>query len=279
MYRHLFGPVPSRRLGVSLGVDLVTAKTCNLDCVFCECGKTEKLTLTRGVFKDPAEVKKELKEALAAFRPNYVTFSGAGEPTLSLSLGGILRDLRQDDRVKTAVITNGLLFSDPAVREDLMAADLILTKINSVRKETFDRICRGAETDLTAFTDNLRAFCGAFPGEIYLETFIIEGLNDGDEEIADLTAFVKTLRITKWQLNTLARAGAEDWVAPASPGVMKRIREKIISLGYAAEKIEIIGEVRELAEKIAPDAELVKNMRDKREYGEDEFKKIFKTSD
>jgi len=276
MFRHLFGPVPSRRLGVSLGVDLVKAKSCNLDCVFCECGKTDALCEKRERFKDPAEIKEELREVLGGMTPDYVTFSGAGEPTLSLDLGEIIRWVKGHYPVKVAVITNGLLFSDPEVRKELAAADLVLTKINSVHRDTFDKICRGKPFDLEAFMENMRNFCAKFPGKIHLETFIIEGLNDGTREILDLTAYVKTLRIEKWQLNTLARAGAEDWVTPASRQTMERLLKEIIGTGYPADRVEIIGEVREIEGKIEMNEELLKNMREKREYRKEEIEKIFK---
>ncbi|MDR3259441.1 MAG: radical SAM protein [Fusobacteriaceae bacterium] len=276
MYKHLFGPVPSRRLGASLGVDLVTPKSCNLNCIFCECGKTEKLSKERKIFKDINEIKIELTHALAEMSPDYVTFSGAGEPTLSLDLGNIIDFIKDNFKVKVAVITNGLLFNDENVRQELSRADLIATKINSTRKNIFDQICRAEDVEISDCMHGLKIFSEYYKGNVYLETFIIENINDEKEQIIELTDFVKTIKITKWQLNTLARKGAENWVMPANGETLQRIRTEIINCGYPPEKIEIIGEFSEKINKFEKNKDLVKNMLEKREYKKEDIKKIFK---
>jgi wyosine [tRNA(Phe)-imidazoG37] synthetase (radical SAM superfamily) len=247
-----------------------------LNCIVCECGKTEKLSIERKRLKDIDEIKLELTHALKDLLPDYVTFSGAGEPTLSLDLGNIINFIKDNFMVKVAVITNGLLFNDENVRQELSRADLIATKINSTRKNIFDQICRAEDIKITDCMKDLKIFSEYYKGDIYLETFIIENINDDKEQIIELTEFVKTIKITKWQLNTLARKGAESWVVPASNKTLQRIREEIINCGYPPQKIEIIGEFSEKINKFQKDKDLVKNMFEKREYKKEDIKKIFK---
>ena len=125
MFKHVFGPVPSRRLGVSLGVDLVTPKSCNMNCVFCECGATRELKLKRESFKDIDEVKNEILEAIKIVKPDYITFSGSGEPTLSKDLGKIIEWIKSNLEIKVCVITNSLLLEDNEV-------------VKRIRKSRFD---------------------------------------------------------------------------------------------------------------------------------------------
>lgn len=157
MFKHVFGPVPSRRLGISLGVDLVLPKSCNMNCIFCECGATKKLTLKRERFKDPEEVKEEIKEVLKKIKPDYITFSGSGEPTLSKDIGEIIDWIKEHTDVKVCVITNGLLLEDGKVIEDIKKADLIIPTLNSVDNLIFKKINRpSVESDISQVMGGLR---------------------------------------------------------------------------------------------------------------------------
>lgn len=275
MFKHVFGPVPSRRLGVSLGVDLVTPKSCNMNCVFCECGATRELKLKRESFKDIDEVKNEILEAIKIVKPDYITFSGSGEPTLSKDLGKIIEWIKSNLEIKVCVITNSLLLEDNEVVKELEKADLIMPTLNSVDNLIFKKINRpSAQIDVSQVMRGLENLSKKYKGKIYIESFIIEELNDSNEHTEKMVAFLKNINFTKLQLNTLDRAGTENWVQPASYETMQRIKNKYLELGIS--NVEIVKEMKELDKKIEVNEELLKNMKEKREYSEKDLKKIFK---
>lgn len=225
-YTHLFGPVSSRRLGRSLGIDLVPLKICTYDCVYCECGATTREAGQRQEFFPACEVERELSAFLASSPPlDFITFSGSGEPTLSRSLGRIIRFLK--DRFpayRVAVLTNGSLLSDPEVRGDLIPADVVLPTLSTVNTPTFRKIHRPM-TGITcqALVEGLIQFREEYRGEIWLEVFIIPGLNTTDEELAGLKQAIRRIRPDRVQLNTLDRPGTDAWVRPADPTELARI--------------------------------------------------------
>lgn len=275
MFKHVFGPVPSRRLGVSLGVDLVTPKSCNMNCVFCECGATRELKLKRESFKDIDEVKNEILEAIKIVKPDYITFSGSGEPTLSKDLGKIIEWIKSNLEIKVCVITNSLLLEDNEVVKELEKADLIMPTLNSVDNLIFKKINRpSAQIDVSQVMRGLENLSKKYKGKIYIESFIIEGLNDSNEHTEKMVVFLKNINFTKLQLNTLDRPGTENWVQPASYETMQRIKNKYLELGIS--NVEIVKEMKELDKKIEVNEELLKNMKEKREYSEKDLKKIFK---
>lgn len=216
-YRYLFGPVPSRRLGLSLGIDLFTEKTCTLDCVYCECGATRALTRARKEYVPTGEVIAELDHFLQS-RPalEHITFAGAGEPTLHRGLGRIIRHLKDHHPgYKVALLTNGTLLSDPRVRAEILPCDVIVPSFDAVSPPLFMKLNRpacgiGSDTLLAG----LRDLRGEYRGDLRLEIFLVPGLNDTDAEIAKLAAAVERIKPDRVQLNTLDRPGTEAWVAP-----------------------------------------------------------------
>ena len=229
MYKHVFGPVPSRRLGISLGVDLVKPKSCNMNCVFCECGATPKLADKRESFKDIKEVESEIKSVLKDVKPDYITFSGSGEPTLSKDLGEIINWIKDNTDANVCLITNSLLLNDDEVINEVLRADLIIPTLNSVDDEIFHKINRPSkDIHISMVMSGLQKLSAVYNGKIYLETFIIEGLNDGEEHIKKMAEFLKTIKFTKIQLNSLARKGAERWVKPASIKVLNSVKKIFI---------------------------------------------------
>lgn len=274
MFKHVFGPVPSRRLGVSLGVDLVTPKSCNMNCIFCECGATKQLTLKRERFKNPEEIKMEIAEVLKKIKPDYITFSGSGEPTLSKDIGDIIDWIKEHTDVKVCVITNSLLLDDSKVIEELKKADLIIPTLNSVDNMIFKKINRpSVESDVSQVMGGLRNLSEKYSGDIFVETFIIEGLNDSIEHTERMAKFLKNIKFTKLQLNSLDRPGTESWVKPASQETLKRVKKEYEHFGI--KNVEIINEMKEIDNKIEMDSELIKNMKEKRVYTEKEMKKIY----
>ena len=275
MYKHVFGPVPSRRLGISLGVDLVKPKSCNMNCVFCECGATPKLADKREHFKDIKEVESEIKSVLKDVKPDYITFSGSGEPTLSKDLGEIINWIKDNTDANVCLITNSLLLNDDEVINEVLRADLIIPTLNSVDDEIFHKINRPSkDIHISMVMSGLQKLSAVYNGKIYLETFIIEGLNDGEEHIKKMAEFLKTIKFTKIQLNSLARKGAERWVKPASIKVLNSVKKTFIENGI--NNVEIVKELSERKEKIEMEEDLIENMKSIREYSEEEMKKIFK---
>ena len=273
MYKYLFGPVPSRRLGRSLGIDIVNPKTCNMNCIFCECGITKELIKERKSYIDLEEMKKEFLHALDTVEFDCVTLSGSGEPTLNKDLGEIINWLKKVTDKKVVLITNSGLLMKKEVRSQLKNLDIILPTINSVCNSTFKKINRAYEDlSIDDIKNGLKSLGEEFNGEILLETFIIEGINDTKKELDGLANFLKSIRYTKIQLNTLDRIGAEEWVKPSSKERLEIIK-KYLELKNV-KNVEIIGKFK-TEDKIEKNENLLKNMKSKRKYSEEELKNIF----
>lgn len=227
-YRHLFGPVDSRRLGKSLGIDLLPFKTCSLDCVFCECGKTTCLTSKKQIYVSTDAVIRELKDFFST-KPelDFVTFSGAGEPTLAGNLGEIIGFIKANyPQYKVCVLTNGTLFFDPDVRRRVLSADVLVPSLHAVTPEAFIKITRPVkDLNVRHIISGLTALRKEFSGEIWLEVFIVPGINDSIEEISELKKVIGGIKPDKIQLNSLARAGTESWVKPATREELEKISE------------------------------------------------------
>lgn len=226
MYRHVFGPVPSRRLGMSLGVDLVPHKVCSLNCVYCECGATKKLTLDRKEYILYNKVIEELKDFFEKNPdPDYITFSGSGEPTLNSRLGDVLQFVKQiKPNIPVAVLTNGTLLWMPEVRKELLLADLVLPSFDAAVEIDFQKINAPAKNlDLSKYLQGMIDFRKEFKGEIWLEILIIPDYNDSDENIWQLKETILKINPDKIQLNTLDRPGTIGDLRAATIPELKNI--------------------------------------------------------
>jgi wyosine [tRNA(Phe)-imidazoG37] synthetase (radical SAM superfamily) len=226
MYKFLFGPVPSRRLGMSLGVDLVPHKVCSLDCVYCECGATTKLTLDRMEYIPYEKVIAELEHFFANHPdPDYVTFSGSGEPTLNSRIGDVLRFIKQvKPHIPVAVLTNGTLLTQKQVRNEIMNADLVLPSLDAATEKTFQKINRPARSlNIDEYIQGLVDFRSEFNGTIWLEVFIIPGFNDSQPELQALKKACIRIQPDKIQLNALDRPGTEENIPKATPELLRAI--------------------------------------------------------
>lgn len=226
MYKYLFGPVPSRRLGMSLGVDLVPAKVCSLDCVYCEVGKSTKLTLERREYIPYAGIVAELNDYFANNPdPDYFTFSGSGEPTLNSRIGDVISFIKQHKpHIPIAVLTNANLLYDAQVRSELMQADLILPSLDAATQATFNKINRPpAELSVAMHVQGLIDFSREFTGKIWLEVFILPGYNDSTAEILALKEVIEQVQPDSIQLNTLDRPGTISGLHGASRSELKRV--------------------------------------------------------
>ncbi len=238
MYKYLFGPVPSRRLGMSLGVDLVPRKVCSLDCVYCEVGKTTKLTLER---KEYILFNRVIKELSHYFEnnpdPDYITFSGSGEPTLNSRIGDVLKFIKQNKpTVPIAILTNGTLLSDPKVREEIKKADVVLPSLDAATTTIFNKINRPVpEIDIKKYIQGLIDFRKEFNGKIWLEIFILPEYNFEETELKKLEQKITKINPDSIQLNTLDRPGT---VANLHSATRKDL-EELVSL-WNFKNIEII---------------------------------------
>jgi wyosine [tRNA(Phe)-imidazoG37] synthetase (radical SAM superfamily) len=219
---HLFGPVPSRRLGRSLGVDLIPPKTCPYDCIYCEVGPTTRQTRRRFAYRTEAIIA-ELTEYLRdlAPAPDVITLAGSGEPTLNLGLGRIIKAIKAMTQIPVAVLTNGALLYLPEVRRELAAADLVLPSLDAAREETYLAINRPLpELTLDRLLDGLTAFRREYRGQMWLEVMLIKGINDTEEELVLLRQALAKIAPDKVQLNTVVRPGVEGSARPLEMGEM-----------------------------------------------------------
>ena len=243
MFKYIFGPVPSRRLGMSLGVDLIPLKTCSLDCVYCEIGKTTNLTVERRAYVDKDDV---IKELTAYFEknpdPDYITFAGSGEPTLNTNIKSIINFTKSlKDNISIAVLTNGTLFHDKNVRESLLRADLVLPSLDAVTRKTLKKINRPhKDIQVDNYIQGLINFRQEFRSRIYLEVFILPGYNDNEEELTEMRKVIRRICPDEIHLNTLDRPGVLPNLRRATSEELNRIRTFL-----ALSNVKIIASAKE----------------------------------
>lgn len=223
--RYVFGPVPSRRLGRSLGVDLLRRKTCTFDCVFCQLGRTTKQTVERREYVPAALVLEQLAEKLRSSPlPDYVTLSGSGEPTLSLDAGRVIREAKRLSPAPVAVLTNGSLLSDPEVRRELAAADLIKPSLSAGSEVAFARVNRPhASLGFEEHVEGLVRLREEYGGPLWLELFVVPGVNDSPEELDLFERHLRRIRPDRLHLNTAVRPPAEAETRAAGREELERL--------------------------------------------------------
>ncbi len=242
---HIFGPVASRRLGASLGVDVVPLKTCTYDCVYCQLGRTPEPTLERKEYVAPGPVLDELAEILAlGHEPDYVTFSGSGEPTLNSAIGEIIAAIKAMTRFRVAVLTNGSLLFEPEVSEALLRADVVVPSLDAATQDVLERINRPAPgLDLDRIIDGMVTFRERFDGGMWLEIMLVKGINDTPEELAALNDAVNRIRPDKVQLNTVVRPPSEEFALRLGEEEMERARS-----AFAVETEIVVAHARNVHE-------------------------------
>ena len=227
----VFGPVRSGRLGASLGLDLLGAKICSFDCLYCEAGATRALTARRKPYVPAAKLLGELAAWLFEPHPPFevVTLGGMGEPTLNTDMAAIITGVRELlPGVPVAVLTNSSLMADPAVRADLGLADMVLPSMDSLVPSEFLQINRPlAGTSLVDIRKGLLAFREQYAGKLFLEVLVLAGLNDTEENLARLKAFVRELAPDRVDVVTMTRPGAFPQALPAQPATLERFREAL----------------------------------------------------
>ena len=237
-YRYLFGPVPSRRFGRSLGVDLTPRKTCTLDCVFCQLGQTTCKTLSR---KEYVSVEAVLAELHAWSKENgkadYITLSGSGEPTLHSGFGEVLRFIRSHSSSPAVLLTNGTLLHLPEVQEAASYAHIVKVSLSAWDQASFGWMNRPhPELSFHQVVEGQKAFRARFKGQLWLEVFLVAGMNSLPPDVAKIAALAKEIRPDRIHLNTAVRPPSENFVVPVS-------RERLESLTpFFCPKAEVIAE-------------------------------------
>ena len=248
---HIFGPVRSRRLGFSLGVDLVPYKTCSLDCPYCQLGRTTVKTIERSPYGDADAIIAELRRALQGQEKiDYITMSGSGEPTLSSNLGDIIRRVKGITSIPVAVLTNGTLLHRESVREELRAADLVVPSLDAVSEEIF-RVVNQPHPGITVshMLTGLTQFRKDYDGQLWLEIMLLKGFNDSPEEIERIREAIAPIAFDRVQLNTPVRPAWDTGIQPLSPPELDRIRERM------GANCEVIAGARETQRGIESDIE------------------------
>ena len=224
----IFGPVPSRRLGISLGIDIVPFKTCSLNCIYCERGKTNRLSLQRQHFIEVLPLLAQLKKILKSLNHvDYLTFSGSGEPTLNKDVGIMISEIKKSISIPVAVLTNGTLLSRDDVVQDLLKADVVLPSLDAVSENVFSKINRPhPDLKLAEIIQGLIRFREVYSGQIWLEIFVVKSVNDNDRELSELYRTIKKIGPDKVQLNSLDRPPADSRVQPVEIGKLEAIKRK-----------------------------------------------------
>ena len=225
--KYLFGPVYSRRLGHSLGIDLLPPKICTLNCVYCEVGPTTNLTCERKEYVPTAEILKEIDQVLAkgtGGRPiDVFTLTAMGEPTLHTGIGEIIAYLQEKTDKPVAVLTNGTLFFDPKVRAELSGADIVIPSLDAARQESFERVNQpAAAVNLEQVIEGLALFRREFRGEFWLEILLVRDMNDSLEDLVALQQAVRRIHPARIQLNTVARPPMDGRARPVTREKMEQ---------------------------------------------------------
>jgi len=241
--KYLYGPVPSRRLRRSLGVDIVPFKICTLDCLYCQLGRTSQKTIERSEYVPVKPVLDELKSLAArGLEADFITISGSGEPTLNSRLGELIDGVKKITEIPVAVLTNGTLLYRDDVRAECARADVVLPSLDAGDEKTFRKINRPhADISIEKLITGLSAFRNEFAGRIWLEVFLLDGLNTGAEQIAQIRDAIERICPDKVQLNTAVRPTAEPGLKRLTPESLRNVAAQLSA------KAEVIADFSPLA--------------------------------
>jgi wyosine [tRNA(Phe)-imidazoG37] synthetase (radical SAM superfamily) len=208
--KHFYGPVPSRRLGLSYGVDIVPFKVCTLNCIYCQLGESTNVTIERRHYGSIEPILTELKEIVKEGQKfDFITIAGSGEPTLNTQLGKLIEGIKNITDIPVAILTNGTLFYKEDVRTDCAQADVVMPSLDAGDAKTFQKINRPhRDINIENLIFGLRTFRDEFAGQIWLEVFFVEGLNTENEEISKIRNAIEQIRPDKVHLNTAVRPTA-----------------------------------------------------------------------
>ncbi|MBN1277658.1 MAG: radical SAM protein [Deltaproteobacteria bacterium] len=218
MKNYIYGPVPSRRLGRSLGVDLVPYKVCSYDCIYCQLGRTREKTIELRPYIPAKKILDQLYLKLKTdICADYITLAGSGEPTLNSEIGAIIRGIKKKSSIPVAVLTNGSLLSKKAVRESITEADVIMPSLDAFDQKGFEAINRPhPDIKFENMIEGLIALGKEFSGEIWLEVFVLEGINASEKDAEQFRDLIKMVNPQKVHINTAVRPSAETFARQVS---------------------------------------------------------------
>jgi wyosine [tRNA(Phe)-imidazoG37] synthetase (radical SAM superfamily) len=224
-YRYIFGPVPSRRLGLSLGIDLTPLKTCNSDCIFCQLGCTVRRTVRRTEYVPTADVIAEIQDWLAqGRRVDHITLAGSGEPTLHSRFGDVLAFVRANSCIPAALLSNGMLFYRPDVREAAAEAALVKLTLSAWDQPSFERLHRPHPSlRFDRMIEGYRKFRAQYRGELWIEVFLARGVNSAVDQVRRIAAIAQTIAPDHIHLNTAVRPPAEASVGAVAAGRLEEL--------------------------------------------------------
>lgn len=249
---YVYGPIPSRRLGQSLGVDPIPLKTCNWNCVYCQLGRTSLLVNERRAWAPAAAIVAEVRLAVESHPPgtiDHVSFVGSGEPTLHSDLGRMVREVKAFTPIPVAVITNGSLIGDAGVRADLVAADVVMPTLCAGDEALFRRIHRPhPDLTLAGMVEGLVRFRQEFAGRLWVEVMLMQGVNDTVEALDALAAVLARVQPDQVHLTLPDRPATEPWVEPPdADGLMRATALLGKALGEAARVVPPSGTLFDLS--------------------------------
>ncbi len=248
MGKYTYGPVPSRRLGRSLGIDIVSSKSCTANCIYCQIGSREPLPPIRKRFFPPGDIEADIDTAVAVTEDiDWLTFSGSGEPTLSNDLGQLVDHCKSIGTAPVCVLTNGTLLWMPSVRDGLSNADLVVPNLDAAAPELFKRIVRPHESiTFDKYLDGMLDFSSEFEGSLHLEIVLVAGINDSDEHLHKLAEIVEKISPDGVWIGTIKRPPAETYVKPVSEETLLK------AAGIIGKSSEIIHDYKSRGNEVFP---------------------------
>lgn len=224
MEHFVYGPVPSRRLGRSLGVDLVPYKVCSYDCIYCQLGRTKEKAIERKPYIPAKKILDQVYQKLKqGIRADYITLAGSGEPTLNSEIGSLIHEIKKHVEIPVAVLTNGSLLWDRQVRESIMEADVVLPSLDAYDQEGFETVNRPhSKIKYETMVEGLMAFSNEYSGEIWLEVFILNGINATETDAIQFKHWIERVNPQKVHINTAVRPSAETYARQVAPEEMAR---------------------------------------------------------
>ncbi len=245
-YKYVYGPVPSRRMGLSVGISPIPKKYCNYSCIYCQLGRTKNLTNKREIYFELDDILEEFKNYMKEnIEFDVVTIVGEGEPTLYLKLGDLIEGLKKLTNKPIAVITNGSLFYDETLRKELNKADIVLPSLDAWNEEIFKKINRPhGSIKFDEMIKGLMKFSKDYSGELWIETMIVKDINDKEEDYLQLKAILDMIDYDRLYINTPVRPPAENYVEQPSEESLKKAIEilrgisidKLVSEGFYSEE-------------------------------------------
>jgi wyosine [tRNA(Phe)-imidazoG37] synthetase (radical SAM superfamily) len=252
--KYFYGPVPSRRLGRSFGVDIVPFKVCTLDCIYCQLGRTTEKSIERKPYVPVEPIIAELEEALAqGLETDYITIAGSGEPTLNSLLGEMIDRIKERTDIPVAIVTNGTLLHRADVRADCAKADVVMPSLDAGDERTFQKINRPhRDISIEMLISGLCAFRKEYSGQLWLEVFFVDSVNTDPDQITAISSVIKLIGPDKIQLNTAVRPTAEIDIKKLNARKLHAIAERL------GPNCEIIADISPVLENGLPEADAVR---------------------